>query len=80
MGSDKIDKKKKISDEGWSVGREIKQVNVTGTLDWWRGRSWKGSEKVTFNLSLDDEKQPAFQRLGKECSSQKCKGPTAVMS
>lgn len=47
--------------------REIKQGNVTGTLDWGRGKS----EKVTFNPSLNNEEQPAFQRLGKECSSHK---------
>lgn len=35
------------------------------------GRSQGKTLRVIFNLSLNDGKQPAFQRLRKECSSQK---------
>lgn len=48
------------------------QTNMTGTLDGVvGGESRKDSEKIVFNLSLNDEKQSVFQRLGKERSSQK---------
>lgn len=43
--------------------------NVTSTLP--REGEQRKTEKVTFNQSLNDEMQPAFQRLGKECSSHK---------
>lgn len=45
--------------------REVKQGHVTGTLGWGMGKSRKDSEKVTFNLSLNDEKQPAFRDWAK---------------
>lgn len=46
-------------------------TNVSGSFDRGTRKSRKDSEKVIFNPSLNDEKQSAFQRLGKECSSQK---------
>ena len=47
----------------------------------WRG--WRKFEKITFNPSLNEEEQPTFQRLGKECSSHKerqVQGPKAIRS
>lgn len=45
--------------------REVKQGYVTGTLGWGMGKSQTDSEKVTFNLSLNNEKQPAFNDWAK---------------
>lgn len=45
-------------------------THVTGSFDRGERKSRKVSEKVIFNLRLNDEKQSAFQRLSKECSSQ----------